>query len=201
MVHPHRVEAGDLGPLGEVDDGATSSMPQLLGNTNPNRIVLVWPALPLRPERGVDVALPTQDVALDELDITTTARYVEHGFPWREWDLLRERRPGLPLRAPRRAGVLGGDPVRRRETGRTTARRLHQRRPDPPPRLRGAAQRLAEFKVRQAERWGWDADEPLDMVYLDRPEHVDFRTLSCPPSPVDRWCGWKPISPNWRTAS
>ena len=35
--------------------------------------------------------------------------------------------------------------------------------------------RLAEFKVRQAERWGWDPDEPLDMVYLDRPEHIDFR--------------------------
>ena len=49
------------------------------------------------------MALPMQDVALDELDITTTARYVEHGFPWREWDLLREyapvyryERPGVP---------------------------------------------------------------------------------------------------------
>ena len=40
--------------------------------------------------------------------------------------------------------------------------------------------RLAEFKERQAERWGWDPDEPLDMVYLDRPEHMDFRTLSVP---------------------
>jgi len=41
-------------------------------------------------------------------------------------------------------------------------------------------QRLAEFKERQAQRWGWDPNEPLDMVYLDRPEHTDFRSLSMP---------------------
>ena len=40
--------------------------------------------------------------------------------------------------------------------------------------------RLATFKARQAARWGWDPDEPLDMVYLDRPRHIDFRTLSVP---------------------
>jgi cytochrome P450 len=40
--------------------------------------------------------------------------------------------------------------------------------------------RLAVFKVREAERWGWDRDEPLDMVYLDRPAHLDFRSLSMP---------------------
>ena len=37
--------------------------------------------------------LPVQDVRLDDLDITTTARYVDEGFPWREWDLLREVAP------------------------------------------------------------------------------------------------------------
>ena len=39
------------------------------------------------------MALPVQDVRLDDLDITTTARYVDEGFPWREWDLLREVAP------------------------------------------------------------------------------------------------------------
>ena len=39
---------------------------------------------------------------------------------------------------------------------------------------------VAEFKVRQAERWGWDPDEPLDMIYRDRPDHADFRMLSVP---------------------
>src|SRR5207248_1477414 len=39
---------------------------------------------------------------------------------------------------------------------------------------------LARFKKRRAEKFGWDPDEPLDMVYLDRPKHIDFRTLTLP---------------------
>ena len=117
---------------------------------------------------------------LDQLDITTTARYVEHGFPWREWDLLRDvapvywyERPGVPpcwvvtryddvKQVERRPDVfINAGPILRLDSD--------ERLP-----------RLAEFKVRQAERWGWDPDEPLDMVYLDRPEHIDFRMLSVP---------------------
>jgi cholest-4-en-3-one 26-monooxygenase len=126
------------------------------------------------------MALRTGDVELDQLDITTTARYVDHGFPWHEWDLLRERapvywydRPGVPAcwvvtryddvkQVERRPDVfINGGPILRLDSDE---------------RLR----RLATFKRRQAERWGWDGDEPLDMVYLDRPEHVDFRALSVP---------------------
>jgi cholest-4-en-3-one 26-monooxygenase len=126
------------------------------------------------------VALQTRPAELDEIDITTTARYVDEGFPWQEWDLLREvapvywyDRPGVPACWV----VTRYDDVKQVE-----------RRPDlfinagPILRLDSdlRLQRLAEFKVRQAERWGWDPDEPLDMVYLDRPEHVDFRMLSVP---------------------
>ena len=126
------------------------------------------------------MALPTQDVDLDQLDITTTARYVDQGFPWHEWDLLRERapvyfydRPGVPpcwvvtryddvKQVERRPDVfINAGPILRLDSEE---------------RLR----RLAEFKGRQAARWGWDPDEPLDMVYLDRPRHIDFRTLSVP---------------------
>ena len=49
------------------------------------------------------MALEVHDIELDGLDITTTARYVDQGYPWREWDVLRERapvyryeRPGVP---------------------------------------------------------------------------------------------------------
>jgi cholest-4-en-3-one 26-monooxygenase len=126
------------------------------------------------------VALPMQDVALDELDITTTARYVEHGFPWREWDLLREYAPVYRYERP---GVPACWVVTRYDDVKQVERRPDVfinagpiLRLDSEERLR----RLAEFKERQAERWGWDADEPLDMVYLDRPEHVDFRMLSVP---------------------
>ena len=126
------------------------------------------------------MALPTQDVGLDQLDITTTARYIDQGFPWHEWDLLRARapvyfydRPGVPpcwvvtryddvKQVERRPDVfINAGPILRLDSEE---------------RLR----RLATFKARQAARWGWDSDEPFDMVYLDRPRHIDFRTLSVP---------------------
>ena len=126
------------------------------------------------------MAVSLQDVELDELDITTTARYAEHGFPWREWDLLRGFAPVYRYERP---GVPVCWVVTRYEDVK-----LVERRPDvfrnagPILRLDSEVrlQRLAEFKERQAERWGWDPHEPLDMVYLDRPEHMDFRNLSVP---------------------
>jgi cholest-4-en-3-one 26-monooxygenase len=117
---------------------------------------------------------------LDQLDITTTARYVAHGFPWREWDVLRDvapvywyDRPGVPpcwvvtryddiKQVERQPDVfINGGPILRLDSNERLAR-------------------LADFKVRQADRWGWDPDEPLDMVYRDRPDHTDFRMLSMP---------------------
>jgi cholest-4-en-3-one 26-monooxygenase len=126
------------------------------------------------------VALPVQDVELDALDITTTARYVEHGFPWQEWDRLREHAPVYRYDRP-------GVPVCWVVTRYDDIKQI-ERRPDvfrnagPILRLDSEErlQRLDEFKTRQAERWGWDPHEPLDMVYLDRPEHMDFRNLSVP---------------------
>ncbi len=126
------------------------------------------------------MALQTQLAQLDDVDITTTARYVEEGFPWREWDLLRDNapvywydRPGVPACWV----ITRYDDVkhveRRPDLFRNAGPIL---RLDSDQRLR----RLAEFKVRQAQRWGWDPDEPLDMVNLDRPEHLDFRMLSVP---------------------
>ena len=115
---------------------------------------------------------------LDELDITTTERYVERGFPWREWDLLREfapiyfyDRPGVPpnwvvTRYDDIKTVLSHDEV---FSNAGPILRLTTEA-----RLEG----LARFKLRQAERWGWDPDEPLDMVFLDRPEHLDMRLLT-----------------------
>ena len=114
------------------------------------------------------------------LDITTTSRYVDEGFPWREWDLLREHapvhwydRPGVPpcwvvtryadvKQVERQPDVfVNSGPILRLDSDDGLAR-------------------LAEFKVRQAERWGWDPDEPLDMIYRDRPDHGEFRLLSVP---------------------
>lgn len=41
-----------------------------------------------------------QPLTLDALDITDTALYVQRGYPWREWDLLRRdlfsTKPAIP---------------------------------------------------------------------------------------------------------
>ena len=121
-----------------------------------------------------------QDLDLDTIDITTVSRYVERGFPWEEWDVLRDH---APLYWYERPGVPPCWVVTRYEDIKTI-----ERRPDifinGGPILRLDSQerldRLAVFKVREAERWGWDRHEPLDLVYLDRPAHIDFRSLSMP---------------------
>jgi cholest-4-en-3-one 26-monooxygenase len=115
---------------------------------------------------------------LDRLDITTTQRYVEHGFPWREWDLLREFAPVYRYVRP---GVPPCWVVTRYQDVKTVL--IHDDvfsnagpilRLDTDARLQG----LERFKQRQAERWGWDPGEPLDMVFQDRPEHLDMRLLT-----------------------
>lgn len=115
---------------------------------------------------------------LDDLDITTTVRYVSHGYPWEAWDVLRDRapvhwyeRPGVPpcwvVTRYEHIKIVSSHPEVFSNAG-------------PILRLESADRlaRLEQFKRRQAERWGWDPSEPLDMVYLDRPEHVDFRMLT-----------------------
>jgi cytochrome P450 len=122
----------------------------------------------------------TQVVDLEAIDITTLSQYVEQGFPWEAWDHLRDHAPVYWYDRP---GVPPCWVVTRYDDIKTI-----ERHPDlfinggPILRLDSEERlaRLAAFKLREAERWGWDPDEALDMVYLDRPEHLDFRSLSMP---------------------
>ena len=115
---------------------------------------------------------------LDELDITSTERYVTHGYPWEAWDALRAHapvyfyeRPGLPpfwavtryddvrtVHAHRDVFINGG-PILRINTYEAMAG-------------------VERFKRRQFERYGWDPQAPADMVFLDRSEHLDLRMLT-----------------------
>lgn len=115
---------------------------------------------------------------LPRIDIHTTQLYVERGYPWSEWDLLRREAPvywyerdGIePFWAvTRHADVLAvsKDPKTFINGG---------------PRLRLAS--IAEdrmmregFRGFAAER-GWDPDEPPDMVFMDDPRHRVFRLLT-----------------------
>ena len=116
--------------------------------------------------------------ALNELDITNTDRYVSRGYPWEAWDALRDNapvyfyeRPGIPpfwavtryddvrtVHAHRDVFINGG-PILRIDTYEAMAS-------------------VERFKQRQFERYGWDAQAPADMVFLDRNEHLDLRMLT-----------------------
>jgi cholest-4-en-3-one 26-monooxygenase len=39
------------------------------------------------------MVMAQERLTLENLDITDTARYVERGYPWAEWDLLRREAP------------------------------------------------------------------------------------------------------------
>ena len=122
----------------------------------------------------VTESLPT----LDDVDITSAERYTANGYPWAAWDVLRDQapvyryeRPGFPpfWAVTRYEDVhtvhshpevfINGGPVLRIDTIERLAA-------------------IERFKVRQSERHGWDPTAPMDMVFLDRPEHLDLRLLT-----------------------
>ncbi|MDH3683391.1 MAG: cytochrome P450 [Acidimicrobiia bacterium] len=115
---------------------------------------------------------------LDDLDIHSIARYEADGYPWAEWDLLRETAPCFwyerddiaPFWAiTRHADVkaVGSDAKRFVNGGG----RLRLKSLDIDARY-AAAHRA------KVELYGWDPDEPDDMVFFDAPKHTDFRLLT-----------------------
>lgn len=116
--------------------------------------------------------------ARDELDITSVQRYAAEGYPWAAWDHLRDHDPvhwyDRPENPPfwaitryddvktvhaHRDVFINGGPILRMDT------------------YAGFAA-VERFKQRQAERYGWDAHEPADMVFLDGEDHLDLRMLT-----------------------
>ena len=114
---------------------------------------------------------------LDNLDITDTARYAERGYPWEEWDLLRREAPVFwyerPDYAPfwaitRHSDVLA---VSKNSNVFVNSRRLRLATIE-------EDERYERSRLRRAEKLGWDADEPLDLVFMDDPRHRKFRLLT-----------------------
>ncbi|MGB5760036.1 MAG: cytochrome P450 [Acidimicrobiales bacterium] len=128
---------------------------------------------------GADLKAPTADsLELDVIDIHTIARYEANGYPWAEWDLLRETAPcywydreGIaPFWAiTRHADVKAiGSDARRFVNG---GGRLRLKSLD-------IDARHAAGRRTRAELYGWDIDEPEDMVFFDAPKHTEFRLLT-----------------------
>ncbi|MGH1491973.1 MAG: cytochrome P450 [Acidimicrobiales bacterium] len=117
-------------------------------------------------------------LTVDDVDIHSLDRYVEHGYPWADWDLLRREAPiyryereGFPTfwAITRYADIhrIGAHPEVFSNAGPIL-------RLDTEHQL----ERFGFFRRRQAEKYGWDPDEPMDLVFKDRPEHLDMRLLT-----------------------
>ncbi len=117
-------------------------------------------------------------LTLDDVDITSMPRYLQHGYPWADWDLLREVAPvfryeGRPRFAPFWA-------VTRYEDVRYVSSHPELFSNEGVIRLDtdNGLSRLETYKRKRAERNGWDPDVALDMLYTDRPEHLDLRSIA-----------------------
>ena len=115
--------------------------------------------------------------SLDTLDIHSKELYVSRGYPWQEWDLLRQEAPvfwyereGIaPFWAvTRHADILT---ISRRSDVFVNSRRL---------RLQMIAEDELQFggSRLRAEARGWDPDEVPDFIFMDDPRHRNFRLLS-----------------------
>ena len=118
-----------------------------------------------------------EPITLRMLDITDTARYVERGYPWREWDLLRREAPVYWYERP------GFEPfwaLTRHEDIAWVSRN---------PQLFSNTQRLRLDSIegveilergreRQARRYGGSPADPPDFIFMDPPEHRQYRALT-----------------------
>lgn len=115
-------------------------------------------------------------VTLENLDITDTDLYVARGYPWREWDLLRREapvywyeRPGFePFWAITRHADIQF--ISRNPQLFSNRQRLRLAHPMPVD-WEHWQQQEAERRYRPAN------DEPPDLVFMDPPEHRQFRSI------------------------
>jgi cholest-4-en-3-one 26-monooxygenase len=115
---------------------------------------------------------------LDSIDIHTLDLYATRGYPWAEWELLRREapvywydRPGIePFWAVTRYAdvqAIGRDAATFVNSGRRL--RLHSIEHE---------ERMWASKGHRDRLYGWDPDEPLDLVFMDQPRHTAFRLLT-----------------------
>jgi cholest-4-en-3-one 26-monooxygenase len=115
---------------------------------------------------------------LADVDITSMARYVHDGYPWADWDRLRAEAPvywyeGRARFSPFWAITRFAD-IRHVSSHPELFSNAGVIRLD----TDNGIARQAAYKVKRAERYGWDPEVPLDMLYTDRPEHLDLRSIA-----------------------
>ena len=119
-----------------------------------------------------------REMTLDSVDIHDTRLYVDRGYPWREWDLLRRE---APIYWYERDGIEPFWAVTRHADILTISRDA-KTFINGGPRLRLAS--IGEEMIMRESLKGlatlrdWDPSEPPDMVFMDDPRHRKFRGLT-----------------------
>ena len=116
------------------------------------------------------------EITLDNLDIHTPELYLERGYPFAEWDLLRKEAPVFwyerddidPFYAiTRHEDILT---ISKHSDIFVNSRRLRlQSKEDD-------ARQAMSTKIRNESR-GWDPNEPSDFILMDDPRHRAFRLI------------------------
>jgi cholest-4-en-3-one 26-monooxygenase len=117
------------------------------------------------------------DDRLASIDIHSISRYETEGYPWADWDLLRDE---APVYWYEREGIAPFWAITRyddvKSVGSADATFINGG-----PRLRLASEhhdrRMWEVKAKRDALYGWDPDEPFDMVFFDDPRHTEFRLV------------------------
>jgi len=113
-------------------------------------------------------------LTLQNLDITDTDLYVQSGYPWAAWDLLREQAPVFWYQRPRHEPFWA---ITKHEDVGYISRN---------PGLFSNTQilRLSDVdtvrigqrgRVRNANRYGGSPEDPPDFIFMDPPEHRQHR--------------------------
>lgn len=122
--------------------------------------------------------MTTSSHELDVVDITSVDRYDRDGYPWADWDLLRAH---APVYSYEREGFPAFWAVTRYADVKSVHARPGEFRNGGPFLRLQTVEDLAKqvaYRRRRALRRGWDPEAPIDMVFLDQPEHLDLRMLT-----------------------
>ena len=122
------------------------------------------------------VTAEAPQLTLDTLDITDTELYVQHGYPWEAWDLLRREAPVYWYQRPRfepfwaitRHADIRFISSRPELFSNTQILRMNDTESI------GILERTREVK---ANRYGGHPSEPPDFIFMDPPEHRQHRGL------------------------
>ena len=115
-------------------------------------------------------------LTLDSLDITDTSLYVEHGYPWEAWDILRREAPVYWYQRPNFEpfwAITKHADVRYISSHPELFSNTQILRMNDTESI-GISERGREVN---ANRYGGHASDPPDFIFMDPPEHRKHRSL------------------------